>query len=133
MDCDNISLAPTLKENNVKPAIEQELAELRGEYFVHQVRLNRLENSRSDKKLAGREVMMLRAYWDRYNRPYFWVFGRERCTARGGCCGRTCDCCKKALVKYLEAASEEKQQTDKERRESGVFGWTLHGRVCLLC
>lgn len=100
-------------ESGPESDLDQELTELREEYWEHQIRLNELFETRPINVGTVEEVLLFRNHRDRYNRPFVWVLERERCAARGGCCGRACGCCERPLDQYLQPAKDGEQDGRK--------------------
>ena len=115
------SAVPPTQKDEVLPALEKELAKLREEYWRHQIRLNQYYTSRPMNTIAMDEIVLLRKHRDRHNRPFAWVLNREKCAARGGCCGRTCGCCERPFYQYLQPGDHE-QDTGKGRALIDVIG-----------
>lgn len=115
--------------NSVIPSIlAEEIQKLRGEYWKHQRSMSLLDAVKPINSAPVQEQMVLRKHRDRHGRPYSWVMGQERCAASGGCCGRGCGCCEKALDQYLSPARNPAQ----ESKETTVFGHcTVECRCCI--
>lgn len=82
------------KYDSVTPAtMEQELAELHGEYVKHLRNLSLLDDVKPVNFPPVREQNTLRNYRARYGRPQVWMMDQNKCASQGGCCGRGCGCC----------------------------------------
>lgn len=130
-DCETISsrTADGIVNNNaLLVKVNDELEKVRGEYWEHQFRLNKLIATRPTIKIVVKEVMIPRLHRDRFNWPYIWGHYQKECAARGGCCGRNCGCCEKALDWYLAPAEYEGEQ----REFMGVFGHCTVECVCCI-
>ena len=110
--------------------IAEEVTRLRGEYWKQQDRLNLLDAVKPMNALPVQEQMSLRKHRDRHGRPFAWVLGQERCAASGGCCGRGCGCCEKALNRHLMPGRRNLAQ--EERAVAKVLGHcTVECRCCI--
>ncbi|KAE8352284.1 hypothetical protein BDV28DRAFT_161892 [Aspergillus coremiiformis] len=78
---------------------QKEIQDLMEAYWASNDLLLSMIDKRS-QNLYVRRVDILRNHFDRHGRPYFWVLERAKCADTGGCCGRDCGCCDKALLAY---------------------------------
>lgn len=118
-DKDSLNKLPEYK-TSASSALEQEFAKLREEYWKHQNRLADKSNSRplGYNNLLVQEVVLFRQHRDRNNRSFAWVLERDQCAARGGCCGRSCDCCERPLDQFFRSTRDQDQdQEQKSERE----------------
>ncbi|PYH96690.1 hypothetical protein BO71DRAFT_396821 [Aspergillus ellipticus CBS 707.79] len=84
----------------VRP-FEAEIKEMRIEYWKHHSRMWRLLR---DLPSSGTVDYMLvhRRHQDESNSSFIWIKDQRICAETGGCCGRDCGCCEKALHKYYQ-------------------------------
>lgn len=65
---------------------------------------------------------------DKHDRPWVWLLGRNGCADNGGCCGRGCGCCEKALLSYIRTSEDDLE----ERKEVGVYGHCTEECPCCI-
>lgn len=117
--------------NSVVPSVlAEELQKLRGEYWKHQDSLNLLDSVKPINSPPVQEQMVLRKHRDRHGRSYAGVLGQDKCAASGGCRGRGCGCCEKALNQYLSPGRD--RDLAQETKEAKVLGHcTVECRCCI--
>ncbi|EAU30031.1 predicted protein [Aspergillus terreus NIH2624] len=69
-----------------------------------------------------------RVWTDKHGRPWMWSVGRNDCADNGGCCGRDCGCCEKALFSYIRTSENDME----ERKEVGVYGHCTEECPCCI-
>lgn len=102
-----------INNNALLVKVNDELEKVHGEYWEHQLRLNKLITTHPTNKIIVNEAMIPRLHRDRYNRPYIWGHDQKECATRGGCCGRNCGCYEKALDWYLAPVEDPEREQRK--------------------
>ncbi|RAL13278.1 uncharacterized protein BO97DRAFT_423972 [Aspergillus homomorphus CBS 101889] len=96
--------------------LEAEMSQLRSAYWQHQLRMQDLYAQSSQVKDSSYNDIKLFLLGHEYKNhdgySYAFVDSAQQCANAGGCCGRSCRCCWKALY-----ANEE-----KEDKPSPVYG-----------
>lgn len=87
--------------NEATSRLDDEIKKLKVEYSNHRIRLQGQSKKIPPGPLTS-EAMVHRRYRNEDNRPYSWVISQWTCADIGGCCARSCGCCKEALSEYMQ-------------------------------
>lgn len=102
--------------------IEAKTLQVREMYLAHGERM-RLLWLKYKNNAFSREVLMGQKPQYRLlcgRQPYFWVQTRNQCSESGGCCGRECGCCKKALKVVIKHGSS--LFGPRWKTKTGIYG-----------
>lgn len=86
-------------------ALDQDLAGIREQYWLHRQELDKIESEKPRGGAAMARWDLLQCSHNLQGKTLAWEDGKKACAARGGCCGRGCGCCSKPLTEYTMPGS----------------------------